>query len=355
MNMNVRRLSVVVALALVGLWCETSQAVLTGQYLMEGNANDTSGFDRHGGLTGTPTAGFTGGLYQGSTSALLQNNASQSVMLPSSTDFIRNAPGATLMAWVRPDDLSGTAARNVVVVNNADTTVGGGTGAGRAIIEFLPGTGFRAIGRQTDAAGGGSVTISGGTAVIGTTYFLAGVFDYVNADLILYINGQQVASNLSTGWNGNSADTANLVARIGGNATGAAQSWGGAIDGVRIFNTTMTATDILNIYNAETFPPPLAGDTDNDGMVELEDLDPIRTNWRQTGQTRLEGNLSGDTAGLVDFADFRQWKTAILAGGGSLTGLDLGFVTVPEPSAFVLAVLGLIAVGVTRRRCGCLR
>jgi hypothetical protein len=112
----------------------------------------------------------------------------------------------------------------------------------------------------------------------------------------------------------------------------------------------MTATDVLNIYNAETYPPPLPGDTDNDGVVEPEDLDPIRLNWRQTGMTRLQGNLSGDTAGLVDFADFRQWKTAILAGGGSLSGLDLGFVSVPEPAAFTLVLLGLFAIG--HWRCG---
>ena len=42
--------------------------------------------------------------------------------------------------------------------------------------------------------------------------------------------------------------------------------------------------------------------------------------------------------GIVDFDDFRQWKTAFLAGGGSLAGLDLGlFNNIPEPATFVLA------------------
>ena len=112
----------------------------------------------------------------------------------------------------------------------------------------------------------------------------------------------------------------------------------------QIFNSALTATEILDIYNAETFPPPVPGDTDGDGVVEPEDLTPIRDNWRLTGKSRLQGNLSGDTAGLVDFADFRQWKTAILAGGGSLSGLDLGFVSVPEPSAAVLVLIGLLGL-----------
>jgi hypothetical protein len=92
-------------------------------------------------------------------------------------------------------------------------------------------------------------------------------------------------------------------------------------------------------------------------MVEPEDLTPIRDNWRLTGQTRLQGNLSGDTAGLVDFADFRQWKTACLAatcngGSGSLDGLNLSFLSVPEPSTAALAGLVLATASLisTRRR-----
>ncbi len=346
--MNLKLCCFVMILGLAGQWCGQAQAVVTGEYLFNGTANDTSGLGRHGTLVGSPT--FTAGLYQGSSNALLQTANGQSVQLPANTDFIRNAPGATLMAWVRPDDLSGTGARNILVVNNSDPAAAGGIGAGRAIIEFNPANGFRAIGRQADS--GGSTIVSGGTATIGQTYFLAGVFDYLNGDMFLYLDGVQIASNTNIAtWTTNSADSANLVARIGSHADGAQQHWIGAIDGARIFNTAMSASDILTLYNAETFPPPLPGDTDGDGIVEPEDLTPIRTNWRQTGKTRLQGNLSGDTAGLVDFTDFREWKTAILAGGGSLAGLDLSFASVPEPSTECGVVLGMLsAVGLRRRR-----
>ena len=336
--MKSKRYSFVVALAVVALACGTSFAVSTGEYLLDGNANDTSGLGRNGTIVGAST--FGAGLYMNSGNALVQNANGQSITLPASTDFIRNAPGATLMAWVRPDGaVNGT--QTILVVNNGDATQGGGIGAARANIQIAGGQ-FRAIGRQADT--GGSSNAVGGTPVVGTTFFVAGVFEYATQAVRIYVNGQQAGSTTVAAWNVPSADTANLVARIGSNADGVTESWIGAIDGARIFNSALTATEILDIYNAETFPPPILGDTDNDGFVEPEDLTPIRTNWRLTGQTRLQGNLSGDTAGLVNFADFRQWKTAILLGGGSLAGLDLGFMSVPEPSAMLLLLLGSLGL-----------
>jgi hypothetical protein len=332
LNMNLKRCCCFAVMVLAGTWCGTSLAVVTGEYLFNGTANDTSGLGRHGTLVGNST--FTAGLYQGSTSALLQTGG-QTVELPPNTDFIRNAPGATLLAWVRPDNLSGTANQNIVVVNNADPAVA--LGNARALLEFTPGTGFRAIGRQADT--GGSTIVSGGAPIVGQTYFLAGVFDYVNGDMFLYINGQPVASNTNiTAWTANSADSANLAARIGSHADGAQQFWIGALDGVRIFNSAMSPTEILDIYSLESFP---LGDTDHDGVVEPEDLNPIRINWRKTGKTFAEGNLNGDA--LIDFADFRIWKTGFLnAGSGSVADVDLRFLgaAVPEPSAARLLIIG---------------
>lgn len=320
-----------------------AQAATTGQYLLENNALDSSGNNRNGNIVG---GSFTAGLYQGSTGALLQTAVGQSVELPANSDFIRNAPGATLAAWVRPDALSGT--QTILVVNNGNTGSTTGIGDARAVIQVSGGNTFRALGRFGDADG--SVNITGGTPVLGETFFVVGVFDYANSGLRLYVNGQQVGSSTPSGWISNSADTANLAARIGSHANGTQESWIGAIDGARIFNTALTAAEILDIYTAEAFAGPLPGDTDGNGVVNEADLTPIRTNWRQTGKTRLEGNLSGDTAGLVDFVDFRQWKTAFLGGGGSLEGLDLSFAVVPEPSAFLLAVFSAIAFGSQRSR-----
>jgi hypothetical protein len=88
------------------------------------------------------------------------------------------------------------------------------------------------------------------------------------------------------------------------------------------------------------------GDTDGDGIVEAEDLTPIRTNYLQTVTMRSQGDLTGDL--MVTFADFRQWKTEYLEanpGGGSLAGVDLGFLNaVPEPSALILVLTGLLGL-----------
>lgn len=96
--------------------------------------------------------------------------------------------------------------------------------------------------------------------------------------------------------------------------------------------------------------PPLLGDTNGNGIVELNpDLDPIRTNYLQEVTARADGDLTGDE--FVDFADFRQWKTAYLATGESLVGVDLSFVAVPEPATFCLLLFGLsAAAGVRSRR-----
>jgi len=335
MKISTKRCRFALALLLLGISCQTASAVVTGQYLLEGTAADTSGFGRDGTLAGGPS--FTTGLYKNSNSAVLLNGTSQSVVLPAGADFIRNAPGATLMAWVRLDGGSGN--RTIIGVNNGDIAAGGGGGASRATLQVIDGPTFRVLGRQAD--GGGSSNVTGGTPVIGETYFVAGVFNYAGGAIALYINGQPVASG-SPGWSANSADTANLFAEIGSVPTPSATNqefWPGAIDGARIYNEALGPELIFNIYAAEALAPLIPGDTNGNGVVEAADLTPIRTHYRQTVTSRINGDLTGDM--FVDFRDFREWKTAFLnAGGGSLAGLDLSFLSVPEPSAAGLLVVG---------------
>lgn len=339
--MSMKRCSFGAALLLVGMTCQNTLAVVTGVYLLEGTAADTSGLGRDGTLVGAPT--FTGlNLYQGSTSALILNGTTQSVQLPTPNDYIRNAPGATLMAWVRPNAVTGTT--TFLGVNNGDAAAGTGNGGSRAVLAITGGQ-FRALGRQGDA-GAASFTAAGFTPAVGTNYFVAGVFDYLGGSIRLYVNGAEVASNLTTLWAANSTDTANLAARIGAQqGTTLTEFFNGRVDGARIFNTALSATDILNTYTSELLVP---GDTDGDGVAEPSDLTPIRTNYRATVTARTLGDLTGN--GFVDFADFRQWKTAILSGGGSLAGLDLSFAAVPEPSTVWLGVCGLFGIASAVRR-----
>jgi hypothetical protein len=100
--------------------------------------------------------------------------------------------------------------------------------------------------------------------------------------------------------------------------------------------------------------PIVPGDTDTDGIPGEfpDDFEPIRANFRKLVTMRSQGDLVSN--GVVDFDDFRQWKTAFLAGGGSLAGVDLGFLTnVPEPTTCLLAAISaatLNCVFVRRRR-----
>lgn len=89
----------------------------------------------------------------------------------------------------------------------------------------------------------------------------------------------------------------------------------------------------------------VAGDTDGDLDVDMVDYENIRANFRSTGATRLQGDLTnaggGYGDGVVDFYDFIQWQENFPtpAGGGSLTG------AVPEPNTILLvSIAGGLAV-----------
>jgi hypothetical protein len=283
----------------------------------------------------------------------LLDGVNQSVLLPANTDFVRNAPGATLMAWVRLD--GGTGNRTIISVNNAIAP----EGSSRATLQLIDGGDndhqIRVGGRVADG-GNFTTTTSGTTAVpIGETVFIAGVFDYAGNSIRAYLNGQLVGENTNPGWMMNSADTANLFAEIGSVSTPSAAAqefWPGVIDGARIYNEPLGAGAIFNIYAAEALAPLLPGDTNGNGIPgEAVDLTPIRTHYRQMVTSRIDGDLTGDM--LVDFRDFREWKTAFLnSGSGSLADFDLGFLSaaVPEPSAVCLAMIGVMGFGAGHRR-----
>ncbi len=82
----------------------------------------------------------------------------------------------------------------------------------------------------------------------------------------------------------------------------------------------------------------LVGDVNGDGLVNINDYTIIRDNF-YVGTTPEQGDL--DLNGLVTEADFRIWKDAF--GGGAPSN-------VPEPATWVLAIVGLAAAQLMRRR-----
>jgi hypothetical protein len=98
--------------------------------------------------------------------------------------------------------------------------------------------------------------------------------------------------------------------------------------------------------------PILAGDANNNGVVDINDYNVIRNNFLGTNKTRATGDVNFDT--VVNFADFRTWKnnrTAGAAGGAMTDGELLAGLGIPEPSSIALFTLGALAwLGIGRRR-----
>lgn len=93
----------------------------------------------------------------------------------------------------------------------------------------------------------------------------------------------------------------------------------------------------------------LAGDTDNNGVVDFDDFIPIRDNFLTATSIRANGDL--DFSGFVDIRDFREWKNAF-NGPPAMVELALSQLglAVPEPaSVLMLGVTVLVAGGVRRR------
>ena len=110
-------------------------------------------------------------------------------------------------------------------------------------------------------------------------------------------------------------------------------AWG---DGVNVC-TAMAG----NVY-VGTARPPLAGDANGDGKVDINDLTIVLTNFGQAGMTPSQGDFNAD--GKVDINDL----TIVLTDFGKTAGV--GIRAVPEPSTLWLVACGLIvaAAGVWR-------
>jgi hypothetical protein len=95
---------------------------------------------------------------------------------------------------------------------------------------------------------------------------------------------------------------------------------------------------------ATNAPPATPGDVDGDTDVDLEDLNIIAANFRQTVATRTMGDLTGDR--FVDVLDFRNWKANY---PGAFPGLGANWPNVPEPATLLSALTALAAASSWRR------
>ena len=101
--------------------------------------------------------------------------------------------------------------------------------------------------------------------------------------------------------------------------------------------------------NFQDVVPMVPNDTDFDGMngTDINDFHTLRQNYL-TGTMFAQGDANHD--GIVNHLDFFMWRTAFVAGGGSMAGISFSF-AVPEPSTCVSLLIGcLVAVSGRRAR-----
>jgi T5SS/PEP-CTERM-associated repeat protein len=157
-------------------------------------------------------------------------------------------------------------------------------------------------------------------------------------------------------------------------------AWMGMLDELKIFDRALSPNEIAALA---TIPDELPGDFNRDGKVDAADYVVWRKNgmsqaefntWRanfgrMAAGTTIEGDFNSD--GVVNGADYVVWRKTggtqaqfnawranfgRTAGGGSGSGGDSPsqLNRVPEPSAILLAIIGLPAAGgrLTQRRRG---
>jgi hypothetical protein len=114
--------------------------------------------------------------------------------------------------------------------------------------------------------------------------------------------------------------------------------------GTSIFGDLLQLTDTdfyfawVDFQNPLSFDTPVGGhgDTNGDGKVDIVDLNNVRNNFGGTGL----GDTDGD--GLVTISDLNEVRNNFGAGPSPNA--------VPEPATWALALAGIVAAGVVRRR-----
>ena len=84
--------------------------------------------------------------------------------------------------------------------------------------------------------------------------------------------------------------------------------------------------------------PPLPGDANGDGTVDINDLTIVLAHYGQTGMTWSQGEFTGD--GTVDINDL----TIVLANYNKTAGSSGSLAAVPEPSSLACLAAGVVGV-----------
>ena len=177
----------------------------------------------------------------------------------------------------------------------------------------------------------------------GAWHLLTGVYDDAGT-MSMYVDGVLDASAAVTGGATATNDQPLVFNGLNDGNTG----WDntrhndGQMDDIRLYDRALSAADVLELFNVS---PGILGDVNDDTLVNLTDFEIIRSNFFGIDVGRSLGDLNVD--GVVDLEDFGEWKDHYDGNGGAMLGLLLG---VPEPGSAGLAAIGILIMGVIRRR-----
>jgi hypothetical protein len=197
-------------------------------------------------------------------------NGHKAVAFDGTSDFMTMSGSALAVAQNK-------ASLGIWVVYSYPSAVGG---AGRTLFGLSTGTSAtstRCLVQQKDASGliatGGrrldantGVFITGGTSVAGSTEVISAMYDWTNADLLLFKNGAQTASNLTFQTAGSSENTVSLAGVVGANLPGTAEFAAVSIAEIVVYSAVDAATRaavstyIQATYGVTQADASLAGD-----------------------------------------------------------------------------------------------
>jgi hypothetical protein len=136
----------------------------------------------------------------------------------------------SVSAWVKPGNL--TSHRTIVSMD--------GTSISPFYLQMLNGQ-FLFTTRNSDSTGSVATTVAGSTAVAGSWYHVAGVYDDVAKTITLYVNGvSQGSTAFSSPWKANGATTVGRAKWGGANV----DFYTGAIDDVRLEGRALSAGEV---------------------------------------------------------------------------------------------------------------
>lgn len=334
----------------------TADAVLVAHYTFDETAgqtaNDTAGTPQNlertnGGVAWTD--GIIGGAVNLTADVMYANSA-----LADGEDF-------TMMAWI--NEASGQGGYRGIFTTGAtaidapgdinDGIPGGGTDNWGLNIEGASATRNGDLRVNNTADGSSNGLNTPGTVSQGAWHHLALTYtgDGTNATAIAYLNGVEVAS-VTDGGTERDFTAGSQVWQLGTDRNNDGRRFTGLVDDLGIWNEVLSASEIQRIYNNGLAGAPLTepgtivpGDVTGEGDVNSLDFEVIRKNFLKNLDARTDGDLIDN--GVVDFADYAQWKNVSPKDPNPLSGASA--VGVPEPSSMLMLAAGALALGVLRR------